>query len=179
MAEEYLGAIKIFAGSYAIKGFALCQGQTMSIQQNTALFSLLGITFGGNGVNNFMLPNLQSRLPIGQGNGQGLTPRVIGEMAGLENVTLIATTTPPHNHVFNASTSIGNTNVPGPTVLAGTTATTDGTFYADPNQTNFTRELMNAQAVSPQGGNLPHNNIQPSMGINYQIALVGIYPSRN
>jgi microcystin-dependent protein len=178
MATEYLGAVKIFAGNFAITGFALCAGQTMGISQNTALFSLLGTSFGGNGVSTFMLPDLRSRLPIGQGTGQGLTPRVIGEFAGQENVTLLTATTPPHNHMFNASTSFGNTNAPGPTVLAGTTASTDGAFYADPTQSGFTAEVMNAQAVSQQGGSLPHNNIQPSMGINYQIALVGLFPSR-
>jgi microcystin-dependent protein len=179
MATEYLGAVKIFAGGFAIKGYALCQGQLLSIQQNTALFSLLGTTFGGNGVSNFQLPDLRSRLPIGQGNGQGLTPRVIGEIGGVENVTLLTATVPSHGHTFNASTTVGNTNAPGSTVLAGSTAPTDGAFYVNPTQSGFTPDVMNAQAISPQGGNLPHNNIQPSMGINYQIALVGVYPSRN
>jgi microcystin-dependent protein len=179
MAIEYLGAIKIFAGNYAITGYALCQNQIMSISQNTALFSLLGTTFGGNGISTFQLPDLRSRLPIGQGNGQGLTPRIMGEPGGQESVTLTISTTPPHNHIFNASTSFGNTNAPGQTVLAGQLASTDGAFYADPTQSGFTPEVMNGQALSPQGSSLPHNNIQPSMGINYQIALSGLFPSRN
>ena len=126
----------------------------------------------------FQLPNLQSSLPIGWGNGQGLTPRVIGETGGSDNVTLLTSSVPPHTHAFNATTAFGGVNAPGPTLLAGQLATTDGTFYADPNQTGFTAETMNGSALSMQGGSQPHNNVQPSMGINYLICLSGIFPSR-
>jgi len=178
MAEEYLGAIKIFAGNYAITGYAFCQGSTLAINQYTALFSLLGTTYGGNGISTFQLPNLQSSLPISWGNGQGLTPRVIGETGGTDNVTLLTSSVPPHGHAFNASTSFGAVSAPGTTVLAGQLASTDGAFYVTPGQTGFTAETMAAQALSPQGGNLPHNNVQPSMGINYLICMSGIFPSR-
>ncbi len=175
MVTEYLGAIKVFGGDFAIKGYALTQGQLMSIQQNTALFSLLGTTYGGNGVSNFQLPDLRSRLPIGQGNGQGLTPRVIGEFAGAENVTLLATTVPPHNHVFNASTSAATGHIASSTTILGTGTTA---FYATQGGTSVTPVPLSPQAVGMAGGSQPHNNIQPSMALTYMIALVGVFPSR-
>jgi microcystin-dependent protein len=104
---------------------------------------------------------------------------VFGEVGGIENVTLLSTTVPPHNHSLNAGLSTGTTTLPGPTLLTGNLAATDGDFYVHPTQPGFTAEVMNASTLPPQGGNLPHNNIQPSLGINYLIALVGIYPSRN
>src|SRR5580700_1719215 len=103
MAQEYLGAIKLFAGNYAINGYAFAHGQLLAINQSTALFSLLGTTYGGNGVSTFQLPNLQSVLPIGQGNGAGLTPRVLGETGGVENVTLLNANVPTHTHGFTAA----------------------------------------------------------------------------
>jgi microcystin-dependent protein len=180
MVEEYLGAVKIFAGDYAILNYAMCQGQTMSIAQNNALFALLGTTYGGNGISTFMLPNLQSALPLGWGNGQGLTPRVIGETGGVENVTVLSNAVPSHTHLFNASSNPTTTNSAGPTVLLGTlNAATDGGFYVTPSQTVIPDLVsLNTTAVSSVGGNQPHNNIQPSMGINYIICLAGIFPSR-
>ena len=179
MVQEYLGAVKLFAGNFAIRGYAFCAGQVLSIQQNTALFAILGTTYGGNGVNNFQLPDLRSRLPIGQGNGQGLSPRVIGEIGGVENVSLLSNNVPPHNHLFNASSTPTTTGTAGPTVQPGALKAADGTFYTAPGQTNLNLVGLNQGAVQPQGGNLPHNNIQPSMGINYIIALQGVFPSRN
>ena len=179
MVEEYLGAVKLFAGNFAIRGYAFCAGQLLSIQQNTALFSILGTTYGGNGVNNFQLPDLRGRLPIGQGNGQGLSPRTIGEVGGVENVSLLTNNVPAHNHVFNASTTPTTTGTASPTVTPGALKSSDGTFYTAPGQANLNLVSLNQSAVQPLGGNLPHNNIQPSMGINYIIALQGVFPSRN
>jgi len=181
MAQEYLGAIKLFAGNYAIKGYALARGQLMSITQNTALFSLLGTAYGGNGINTFQLPDLQSRLPISQGNGAGLTPRVLGEIGGVDNVTLLTANMPPHGHNFDAASAINQTSTgtAGPTVVLGPVgAGSRDTFYAPAGAPGFTPEVLNPLAVGSTGGNLPHNNIQPSMGINYIISLVGIFPSR-
>jgi microcystin-dependent protein len=178
MVQEYLGAIKIFAGSYAITGYAFAQGQTLAINQYTALFSLLGTTYGGNGVQTFQLPNLQSELPIGWGNGSGLTPRVIGETGGVDNVTLLSSNVPPHNHVFNATTNLASTTTPGSTVLLGALNSGDGNFYAPNGSTNIKIEQLNNAALSTAGGNLPHNNVQPCMGINYLICMSGIFPSR-
>jgi microcystin-dependent protein len=179
MAEDYLGAVKLFGGTFAPVGWAMCAGQTLPISQNTALYSLLGTTFGGDGVSTFQLPNLQSRLPIGQGAGAGLTPRIMGEMAGVESVTLTTATVPQHTHTFNASTTATNTNKAGPTVLLGALQAADGTFYAAPNEAGFAAESLNAQSVVPAGGSQPHNNIQPCLGVTYIIALEGIYPSRS
>ena len=176
---EYIGAVKIFAGNYAISGYAFCAGQLLSIQQNQALFALLGTTFGGNGVSNFQLPDLRSRLPIGQGQGPGLTPRTIGEVGGVENVTLLGNNVPSHGHTLNATLNTGTTNVPGPALIAGNLASTDMGFYVHPSQAGYTPETLNVGTLPTAGGNLPHNNIQPSMGINYIIALQGIFPSRS
>jgi microcystin-dependent protein len=178
MATDYLGAIKIFAGTYAPRGYALTAGQLLAIQQNTALFSLLGTYYGGNGVATFALPDLRGRLPLSQGQGQGLTPRVVGEIGGVENVTLLSSNAPTHNHVFNGSTTAATTNVAGPTALLGAAAT--GTnFYATQGGTDVLPKQLNPNVVSPQGGNLPHNNIQPSFALTYIIALSGVFPSRS
>jgi len=180
MSQPYLGEIRMFAGNFAPRGNALCAGQLLSIQQNTALFSLLGTFYGGNGVSNFQLPDLRSRLPISMGNGPGLTPRVIGEQGGTETVTLLQTTTPQHNHFVNATTDVGN--LPGPTNKAipasPTDGTTPGSLYVVPPNT-ITPVAMAAQSLPVAGGSQPHQNMQPSLCITFIIALNGIFPSRN
>jgi microcystin-dependent protein len=180
MVEEYLGAVKIFAGDYAPVGYAFAQGQTLAINQYTALFSLYGTTYGGNGVSNFLLPNLQSVLPIGAGNGQGLTPRVMGETGGADNVTLLPFSVPPHTHSFSAAGGAANTtsSTPGPSFMLGSLKTADGHYYAPANGSNLKTEPFSPAAISGVGGGLPHNNIQPSMGINYIICMSGYFPSR-
>jgi microcystin-dependent protein len=177
MSVDFLGAVMIFAGDFAPKGYALTQGQLLPIQQNTALFSLLGTFYGGDGIRTFGLPDLCSRLPIGQGTGAGLTPRVIGETGGLENVTLLSTNVPPHNHVFNATTAPTSTKIPGTTTLLGQLQSADGTFYS-PVQTTSQTVALSPGAIGFAGGNQGHNNIQPSAAITYCMALVGIFPSR-
>jgi microcystin-dependent protein len=179
---EYLGAIKLFAGTFAIKTYAFAQGQTLSIQQNTALFSLLGTVYGGNGVTTFLLPDLRGRLPISYGQGPGTSNYTIGEIGGTESVTLLNANVPAHNHVFNAAATVNGTSVStaGPTVMLGPVdAGNQGTFYAPAGTSGLTPSALNPSAINGQGGNLPHNNIQPSMGINYIIALQGVFPSRN
>src|SRR3954468_23923346 len=125
MSQPYLGEIRMFGGNFAPRGNALCAGQIMPIQQNTALFSLLGTFYGGNGQTTFALPDLRGRLPINQGNGPGLTPRVIGELSGTENVTLLQTEMPQHNHFLSATTDAGN--LPGPSAKSIPASPTDGT----------------------------------------------------
>lgn len=174
---EYLGAIKVFAGSYAIRGYVFAQGQTLAINQYTALFSLYGTTYGGNGVSTFQLPNMQSVLPLSWGNGQGLTPRVIGETGGVENVTLLGSNVPSHNHVFNATGNTATGSAAGPSVLLGAAAS-GATFYATVGTTGLATAALAANALGNVGGNLPHNNIQPSMGINYLVCMSGVFPSR-
>jgi microcystin-dependent protein len=177
MSQEFLGAVKLLAFPFPPKGYALCQGQLLSIQQNAALFSLLGTFYGGNGIQTFALPDLQGRVPRGQGQGAGLSPVVMGEKAGVENVTLIAQTVPSHLHSFQASTASGNSNNPSGNMLATLTDAGD-VFYA-PFDGGFTAALMPANSVSTVGQNLPHSNLQPTVCINYSICLSGIFPSRN
>jgi microcystin-dependent protein len=179
MSAEFLGAVKVFAGNFAISGFAFCDGRLLSIAQNSALFALLGTTYGGNGTTTFALPDLRGRAPIGMGTGAGLTPRTIGSPGGSETVSLFGVNMPSHTHALNATTASTNNTTPGPGVLTGALNSSDGTFYTAPGQAGFTAVALNANALNQQGGNLPHNNIQPSLGINYIIALAGIFPSRN
>ncbi|GAA0328295.1 tail fiber protein [Sphingomonas oligophenolica] len=180
MSQPYLGEIRMFGGNFAPRSNALCAGQLMSIQQNAALFSLLGTFYGGNGVQTFALPDLRGRLPINQGNGPGLTPRVIGEQAGSETVTLLQTETPMHNHIVNATTDAGN--LPGPSNKAIPASPTDGTnpgsLYVVPPGT-ITPVAMAAQSLPVAGGSQPHQNMMPSLCITFIIALNGIFPSRN
>src|SRR3954451_3573959 len=152
----------MFGGNFAPRGWALCNGQILSIAQNTALFSLLGTQFGGNGQTTFALPDLRGRVPIHQGQGPGLTPRTMGEQAGEENHTLINTEMPAHNHVVNANNEGSTTGRPGGAVpsVSGSNiyaATGDGT-------------LMNAQMIGLSGGSQPHNNMQPYLCVNFVIA---------
>ena len=179
MAQEFLGAVKLFAGNFAIYGYSLCNGATLAISQNTALFSLLGTTYGGNGVTTYQLPDLQGRVPINQGQGAGLTDRVIGTSAGSESVTLTTATTPPHQHFLNASTAPTTTSTAGPGVVTGKLQSTDGEFYTAVGQPGFTLVNLNAGAVSAMGGGQPHENRQPTLTISYLIALSGIFPTRN
>jgi microcystin-dependent protein len=163
MSEQYLGQVMLFAGNFAPAGWALCQGQLLAISQNVALFSLLGTTYGGNGTSNFALPDLQGRVPIGMGNGYGLTPRVEGENGGSETTPLIA-----HTHGLPANASLGTTDAPSGAVPAGGgsyAATTDGT----------------ALAATDSAGTVagPAETMNPFLVMNYCIALQGIYPSRS
>src|ERR1043166_2889887 len=112
MASPFLGEIKMFGGNFPPTGFALCNGQLMSIQQNTALFSILGTTYGGDGIQTFGLPNLQSRVPMHWGTGQGLSPSVVGEAGGVENVTLLQSNLPAHTHLVGASSGAGTLTAP-------------------------------------------------------------------
>ena len=180
MSQPYLGEIRMFAGNFAPRNNAQCNGQLLSIAQNSALFSLLGTFYGGNGIQTFALPDLRGRLPINQGNGPGLTPRTIGEQGGSENVTITQTTMPQHNHVVNATTDIGNLTGPSDKAIPAepTDGTNPGTLYVAPPPATVLSPL-NALAVSLTGGSQPHQNMMPSLAITFIIALNGIFPSRN
>jgi len=179
MAEPYIGEIRMFAGNFAPVNYAFCNGQLLAIQQNSALFSILGTTYGGNGTSNFALPNLQGRTPIHWGQGPGLTNRVIGEMGGEASVTLNSSTMPMHNHVLNATA----TPAPTPAVAPSGTVWAQGVaghagatkLYASVN----TNPATMGQDLALAGGNQPHNNESPYLAINFIIALYGAYPSRN
>lgn len=168
MAEPFLSEIRIMSFGFAPKGWALCNGQLLPINQNQALFSLLGTTYGGNGQVNFALPNLQGRTPIHRGEGYAL-----GETGGEQAHTLTAAETPSHTHVLNGTSSAGTANpaVPGGNLLA----TANLPAYGAAN--NLTP--MNAASISNVGGSQAHPNMQPFLTLNFSIALQGIFPSQN
>jgi microcystin-dependent protein len=172
MADQFVGEIRIFAGNFPPLGWAFCNGQLLSISQNTALFSLLGTQYGGDGRSNFGLPNLQGSVPIDQGQGPGLTTRSMGETGGQATVTLQATQMPAHQHVLNGALSPGG-GTPSPTV-ALSAVSGGAAIYRIPN--NVTP--MAAQSIGAAGASQPHNNMQPFLTLNFIIAMQGIFPSR-
>ena len=166
MSEQFLGEIRAFSFSFPPKGWALCNGQALPINQYTALFSILGTTYGGNGTTNFSLPNLQGRIPYHASNGY-----VQGQVGGEENHTLLATEMPLHNHQVNASSDAGpDQGSPFNTLWVGQASNT----YA-----SAATGVMNPTAIALAGGGLPHENRPPYLVLNYCIALTGIFPSRN
>jgi microcystin-dependent protein len=184
MTNAFLGQISMFAGNFAPRGTALCNGQILNIQQNTALFSLLGTTYGGNGQTTFALPDLRSRLPVHQGQGQGLSSYSLGQAAGVPNVTIDQSTTPTHFHTFNASTSAANTisATIANNLVPGTPSVTNAELYANPPQPQQPPLIPHTMApgvVSTVGGSQPHTNLMPSLCISFIIYLQGIFPSRN
>ena len=175
--DAYVGDIRLFAGSYAPRGWMLCAGQILSISDQSVLFTLIGTTYGGDGVTTFQLPDLRGRLPVGQGNGPGLTPRVIGQQFGGESVTLSTLQMPAHNHTFSASTvSASTSSSPAGNVFAH--SNTDN-IYAPLPGTGADPQVMNATSVQFAGGSQAHNNIMPTTAINYIMCVEGIFPSRN
>jgi microcystin-dependent protein len=171
MVDNFLGEIRMFSGNFAPLGWALCNGQLMAISQNTALFSLLGTMYGGDGRVTFALPDLQCRVPLDWGQGPGLTDRVQGEEAGEENVTLIQSEMPIHIHQINVENAPGNNLSPANNYPAES-GRRDHIYQPSANTT------MNVQALGVAGGSLPHNNMQPYLVVNFIIALQGIYPQR-
>lgn len=179
MDTPFIGQIVLFAGNFAPRGWAYCQGQVLSISQNTALFSILGTTYGGNGQTTFALPDLRSRVPVGAGQGTGLSPYELGEMTGVENVSLVATQMPAHNHNVMVSSGQADSNTGKNNYLA----VANGSLAGDPvvvNTYNGTpTDLLGNNSISMTGDSQPHVNIQPSLGLNYIICMEGIFPSRN
>ena len=165
MSEPFLSEIKIVSFNFPPKGWALCNGQLLPINQNQALFSLLGTTYGGDGRVNFALPNLQGRIPIHFGNGHTL-----GEVGGEENHTLIASEMPAHTHIFSASNVAPNQGTPAGNMWASNSGAYSS---AQPNAS------MNPASISTAGGSQPHTNLQPFLVLNFIIALQGIFPSQN
>jgi microcystin-dependent protein len=173
MSSPFLGDIRMFAGNFAPRGNALCNGQLLPVSQNTALFSLIGTTYGGDGINTFALPDLRSRFPVHQGTGVGLTPRVMGQVSGEESVTLLLNTIPTHTHPANCNASIGDQSNPQNNFWAATSGAAKLDSSAAANVT-----LNNASVVNT-GGNQPHENRPPFLAVNFIIALDGIFPSQN
>jgi microcystin-dependent protein len=176
MANPYVGEIRMVGFNFAPTGWALCDGQILSISQNTALFSLLGTTYGGNGIQNFALPNLQGMAPMHFGQGAGLTQRILGETGGEPMVTLLQNQLPAHAHGPQAAAS-SNSGTPGPTVTFGTGGRGKQPAYAP--YTAAAAVPMAAAAVGFSGGNQPHNNLPPYLTVNFIIALVGVFPPRS
>jgi microcystin-dependent protein len=180
VSQPYLGTIQSFAFNYAPKGWLQCNGQTLPINQYQALFSLLGTTYGGNGIQTFALPNLQSRTPLGYGNGFNGN-YVLGENGGTENVTLTLNEMPSHNHLLQGNTTVGSTDTPtASTSLAnGTNAGTPGPFNVLMYTNNAPNNHQYTGTIGNNGGSQPHANLMPYLTINFCIAMVGIFPSRN
>lgn len=172
MSEAFIGEIRMFAGNFAPRNWALCDGQLLAVASNNALFSLLGTIYGGDGRTTFALPDLRGRIPIHQGNGPGLSSRALGSKSGAENVTVVPNTLPTHSHTAQASTQIGSELSPQNEVLCESPSLT--MFRV----TSPTAPLA-SNAVTAVGGNSQHTNIMPFLGINFIIALFGVFPSRN
>ena len=169
MSNQYLGEIRIFTYGFIPRFWAACDGQLLPISQNQALFSLLGTTYGGNGVTTFQLPDMRARVPLHSGSGPGLSPYVIGQRSGSESVTLLATQTPAHNHQVSAST------------LGPNQASTGGGVWADKPDAYATSapDIQLPAADLPSTGGQPHSNLAPYLALTFCIAMSGIFPSQN
>jgi len=176
MADPFVAEIRILACNFAPKGWATCDGQTLAIQQNTALFSLLGTTYGGNGTSNFALPNMQGNAPmhVGQSAGPGLSLHDLGETGGSETVTLLQSEMPSHSHSLNAA-------APPSLLFAGTGQTALGRSVGGPayQSSNAGLVQLNPQAVGSTSGDQPHNNMMPYLTLYFNIALQGVFPARS
>lgn len=172
--ENYVGEIRLFAGNFAPVGWELCNGQLLPIVGNETLYSLLGTTYGGDGVATFGLPDFQGRLPVGQGAGPGLTPRTLGQKGGAEAVTLDQTMIASHSHSLNASTGAGTSGTPGSNLVLAAAASGSG-IYDNDDQSPAIKGLAPA-ACAPTGGGLPHENVMPSACVSFIIATQGIFP---
>jgi microcystin-dependent protein len=179
MAEPYVGQICSFGFNFAPVNWAFCNGQTVPISQNDVLYTLLGTTFGGDGVNTFNLPNLQGQVPINQGQGPSLSNYVMGQQSGTESITLTSLQIPSHTHPAFTCNTPGTTNVPS----TGTALSDEGpgtpqvTTYA-PNA-SAPQAPLSGSTISPSGGSQPHENLQPYLALNFCIALLGIFPPKS
>lgn len=174
MADPFVAEIRIFPFNFAPKGWALCNGQLLPISQNTALFSLLGTTYGGDGKSTFALPDLQGRAPMHPGQGPGLSLHDLGETGGSETVTLLESEIPAHSHTLMSNLAPGNRSTPVGNSIARVAGATP---YLPPAGAPLA--LMSNQALTPAGGNLPHNNLMPYLTFNFCIALQGVFPPRS
>lgn len=170
MTDPFVAEIRIFAGTFAPRGWAFCNGQLLPISQNTALFSLLGTTYGGDGKSTFGLPNLQGSVPMHWGRGPGLSDRVLGETGGVSDVTLPVSEVPPHTHTLGASGD--DVNVASP-ANASPGLASEALYRPDHDG------VAAPAAVAPVGGGQPHENRQPYLGLSFIIALQGVYPPRS
>jgi len=179
--EGTIGEVRLFAGNFEPRGWAFCAGQILSIAQNTALFSILGTTYGGNGQTTFGLPDLRGRVAISPGQGPGLPSIALGEVAGEPSHTLLVTEMPAHNHTtqaqVNASSAGGDSGSPANAYPAAS-STRDGIYATGAHDVTMKPDTVQV-TVGMSGGSQPHNNMQPYLGLNYVICLEGVFPSRN
>ena len=174
--DSMIGSIVMFAGNFAPKGYALCQGQLLAIAQNSALFSILGTTYGGDGRVTFALPDLRSRGPVGNGNGPGLTPITLGEQSGTQSVSLLTANLPAHNHTVGCDNTAQTSTAPSGLIPG---VSDDRTTTLPIYSGNAINAQMNPAMCGPAGGNQPFNNSDPYLGLNFIICTQGIFPSRN
>ncbi|MEO6758922.1 MAG: tail fiber protein [Saprospiraceae bacterium] len=172
MADPFVAEIRIMPTNFAPTGWAFCNGQLLPLSQNTALFSLLGTTYGGNGQSTFALPDMQGNAPMHPGQGPGLSLHDLGETGGSETVTLLESEIPSHTHALRAANDFGDVNVPTGNALGRSTGAAVYGASGPPLVS------LNASTVAPAGGDFPHNNRQPYLALNFCIALQGVYPPR-
>ncbi len=179
--DPFVGELRLFGFNFAPVGWALCNGQILPISQNAALFSILGTQYGGNGTSNFALPNLQAMVPIGQGTGPGLTPFVPGETGGEQTHTLLLNEMPSHSHPLNALpvTSVNTTPAAGSQTSEGRGGGRGASFNVNTYTTNGPGTTLNPAAVGGAGGGASHDNMQPSLTMNWCIAMAGVFPPRS
>jgi microcystin-dependent protein len=175
MADPFVAEIRIFPFNFAPRGWAFCDNQLLPISQNTALFSLLGTTYGGDGKSTFALPGLQGSAPMHPGQGPGLSLHDLGEIGGSDTVTLLESEIPAHSHALRANSFDGDNLAPAPTISLA--QSTGGAIYVAAGS-NPTLTGMAFEALPPAGGSLPHNNMQPYLTFNFCIALQGVFPPR-
>ncbi len=173
--DPFVAEIRIFPFNFAPKGWAFCNGQIMSISQNTALFSLLGTTYGGDGKSTFALPNLQGAVPMSAGQGNGLSQYFLGEFSGTDAVTLLTSEIPNHNHTVQQDFDNNNASATSP---ANAVLVNAGTTFTFSVSSTPQLQIMNPAMVSVAGGSQPHNNLMPYLTLNYCIALQGVFPPR-
>jgi len=173
MSDQFVAEIRIFPFNFAPTGWAMCNGQLMPISQNTALFSLVGTFYGGDGKSTFALPNIQDNAVMQPGQGQGLSERFLGEQGGSEFITLLTSEMPLHTHSIRAVPEISDVQIPSEDTALGRSG--GGSAY---KTTVANVVQLAAQALSPAGGSLPHNNMQPYLTLNFCIALQGVFPPR-
>jgi len=175
MSDPFVAEIRMFAGNFPPKGWATCDGQLLPISQNTALFSLLGTFYGGDGKSTFALPNLEGSTPIGQGQGAGLSERFLGESSGTDFITLLTSEIPIHTHVARAH-AFDFGDQASPTPLTSLAKSNNGASYT---ATTNLSTAMAFQGLSLTGGSLPHNNMQPFLVVTFIIAMQGVFPPRS
>jgi microcystin-dependent protein len=173
VADPFVAEIRIFPFNFAPKGWAWCDGQLLPLSQNTALFSLLGTTYGGDGKSNFALPDIQGRSVMHPGQGPGLSLHDLGETGGSETVTLLESEIPVHTHTLRATNTTGDNPLPGGNILARPGSTM---IYQQNSSANLV--AMAPEALAPAGGDQPHNNLQPYLTFYFNIALQGVFPPR-